>query len=90
MNVLIRHLSLQWRKRLSDPSNRPSLPEGKATYFTACLLQRKPQHGALLGFGINNDPGELGHHSVQPLCRTRRRRLRQQRHACRFRVGGRQ
>jgi hypothetical protein len=66
MNILIGHFPLEWRKRLSDPADRPSLPEGKVMPFTVRGLKRKPQHGALLGFCFDNHPGELHNNCVQP------------------------
>lgn len=87
MNVLIGHFPLEWRKRLGDPADRPSLPERKVTPFTVRGLKRKPQHGALLGLRFDNHPGELRNNCVKPFRDPIRRRRGQQRRPRGFRMG---
>ncbi len=71
---------------LADPGDGAPFPQGKIAVRT--LLQREPEHRALLGLGIDDETQERGDNGVEPGHGVLRRVIRQERAPLDLRVRG--
>jgi hypothetical protein len=46
----------EWFEGFTDPADRPALPQRQ---LARRVLERQPEHGALLLLGVDDEPGQL-------------------------------